>query len=95
MNKDNYRCSNCGKTNVRLWREYQTFDPKIICTECLPKEKDRKKILNDEKKYTNPYTNTGWWVAAVPSGDGHWWGYTSIPEEQLNWWRGLPIGLDE
>lgn len=91
INAADYCCTECGATDVRLWREYQTFAPRVLCTACLPEEKDREKVLNDEQKHTRPYVNTGWWVAAVPNGDGNWWGYTSIPQDQLDWWRGLPI----
>ena len=32
-----------------------------------------------------------WMVPAVPTEDGTFWGYTSVPEDRCAWWRALPL----
>lgn len=32
----------------------------------------------------------GWRVPAVPTEDGTYWGYTSVPTPGVDWWRKLP-----
>lgn len=29
------------------------------------------------------------WLPAVPDLDGSWWGYTSVPEHWVAWWKAL------
>lgn len=40
------------------------------------------------------YLCAGWRVPAVPTLDGSWWGYSSVPAEGVAWWKALPLALD-
>lgn len=35
----------------------------------------------------------GWWVPAIPmlETEGACWGYTSVPGDRVEWWKGLPF----
>ena len=100
-----YRCEKCGATGYKLWREYQTFHPTLLCARCAAKSQ-KKSIRGIDQDGTMPsrpfgrpvkgmkYERTdqiGWFIPAVPSetGDGYW-GYTSIPNAGVDWWRELP-----
>ena len=33
----------------------------------------------------------GWYVPAIPDEEGlGYWGYTSVPQEGIDWWQALP-----
>jgi hypothetical protein len=74
-----YNCEACGGSGVRLFREYQTFDPKLRCSACL--------VVAGIPRIADRFE---WWVAAVPTDSGGFWGYTSVPPERAVWWRALP-----
>lgn len=85
---DGYKCGNCGKTGVRLYRDYNTFleYQHLTCRSCTIKEN------GEPSEYSGPEEHTiGYTVAAVPTEDGRtYWGYTSVPPEGVEWWNNLP-----
>lgn len=94
---DWYSCAGCGAKDVKLWREYQTIDPKLLCVCCA--ETDQKKpgisaVINSDGRYQSEMGATdqiGWYVPAVPDEEGSgYWGYTSVPQAGVVWWRKLP-----
>ena len=97
-----YKCSKCGKSHIKLWREYQTFSPKLFCAECAAKnQKMTITIMRQDGKYHDTqskdgmgYTDQiGWLVPAVPDEEGvGFWGYTSVPPAGVKWWQLLPNG---
>lgn len=88
---EKYKCSKCGAAGVRLWRQYQTFADHIdlLCLACG--EADQKRKIDPRE------TSIGWLVLAVPTADGSdtYWGYTSVPDDGLDWWKALPIAITE
>jgi hypothetical protein len=94
-----YRCGECGKADVRLWREYQTFldHQTLRCVECA--------MANQMHNYGDrkglPYIaadlvdgdQIGWLVPAVPKADGSFWGYTSVPDDGVEWWYAQPCAV--
>jgi len=85
---ENYRCSECGAFGVKLWREYQTFADHIHlkCKDCSVKEQkitDQESLVNTDQ--------IGWRVPACPTDDGTYWGYTSVPQDVVDWWKSLPV----
>lgn len=93
-----YRCARCKKRGVKLWREYQTFEPTMLCCDCAAKSQ-KKDISDIDEKGMHTHepgdprkTDTiGWMVPAVPDEEGlGFWGYTSVPTGGLEWWRRLP-----
>jgi hypothetical protein len=94
---DGYVCSKCGASGVKLWRQYQTFldHVDLMCAKCAGQDqaKDVTDIDADGRRTGSHGGRTdqiGWLVPAVPTYDGTFWGYASIPQDGVNWWRGLP-----
>lgn len=90
-----YRCANCGTSGVKLWREYQTFTPQLLCAKCASQDQDKdiSTLALDGMRLSEmgTWTDTiGWYVPAVPSPNGYW-GYTSVPDEGVEWWKRLPL----
>lgn len=45
-----------------------------------------------EGKYGNRSDQIGWYVPAVPDEEGAgYWGYTSVPQPGVLWWKRLPL----
>jgi hypothetical protein len=94
---DDYRCTTCGVTGVKLWRLYMTSDPQPLCARCTAESQgvdisdlDGNGTLSDPitKRRTS---DIGWYVLAVPAEDGvGYWGYLAIPSAGIVWWRRLP-----
>jgi hypothetical protein len=93
---DGYVCSKCGASGVKLWR-HQTFldHVDLMCAKCAGEKTgvdttgitDDGKVLGTHEMMTDTF---GFMVPAVPTYDGTFWGYTSVPQDGVNWWRGLP-----
>lgn len=90
-----YKCGNCDATGIKLWREYQTFQPELRCAVCAAQ--DQHKDISDidsEGMHSSDLGRTdqiGWYVPAVPDEEGAgYWGYTSVPEAGVDWWKRLP-----
>ncbi len=100
-----YRCTQCGKTHVKLWRTYCciAIATDLLCPECL-REKFKTPnfkpvlFLNEQGNYcwkkneqeTFHTDQIGTYVPAVPTEENDtFWGYTSVPQEGVEWWRNL------
>jgi len=82
-----YKCDGCGVYGVRLYRHYQTFlEHQVLrCRSCALESQKQTKPDSDYEH------SIGWMVAAVPTEDGTtYWGYTSVPQEGVEWWDRLP-----
>ncbi len=99
MSVINYACARCGAAYCKLWRQSNTCadSVRLLCVDCAGK--DQKRDVSDvdaEGKVADPdlgmrCDQIGWLVPAVPTPDGEtFWGYTSVPEEGVVWWKGLP-----
>lgn len=94
----NYVCGKCGASGCKLWREYQTFlnHQNLRCAPCAAEteEEDISNIDKDGLRESNHGMKTdqiGWYIPAVPTEENDtYWGYTSVPERGVQWWRGLP-----
>lgn len=102
----NYRCQGCGAHGCKLWREYQTCanQSELVCCDCAGKSqgKDVSRIDAEGKRPLHndadrPRTDSiGWRVPAVPTEDGAtYWGYTSVPDAAVAWWKRLPTRARE
>ncbi len=85
-----YVCSKCKKEGVKLWRDYQTCADacELECASCLAP--DIK--VGDDGCHDSEYGHTdqiGWKVPAIPVGNT-FWGYTSTPSQDVEWWKALP-----
>lgn len=88
-----YECGKCKSDNIKLWRGIHGSSDidgnDLLCAACLvPGEK-----INNKGKYLNPeYGMTDQirgWLPAVPVDDT-FWGYGSVPSQDLEWWINLP-----
>lgn len=79
-----YVCKTCQARGVRLYRHYSSSHIELLCTACTQKEQGEPLAQRGH--------SCGWRVAAVPTEDGQdWWGFTSVPDEGVLWWDGLPV----
>ncbi len=91
---DWYSCAECGATNVRLYREYQTFlNHQILrCRKCALINQNYEQP-DSSSEHSSSEHSIKWLVAAVPTEDGlSYWGYTSVPGEGVKWWNNLDSG---
>ena len=77
------KCSVCGATGVKLWREYNTFEPKLFCVRHAQGKEDT--LLRLDRS-----TMIGNLVPAVSDGHGDYWGFDAIPDTEMRMWRMLP-----
>jgi len=93
---ESYTCSNCAAHGVKLWRQYQTFlnHIELMCADCAVKDQKESISINEDGRHNSDYGWTdqiGGMVPAVPTNDGSFWGYTSVPQAGVVWWRQLPL----
>ncbi len=93
-----YACTKCGKTGVKLWREYQTFlnHQTLSCVGCGCESQnvDASTVEPDgNRPYEFGYTDQiGWLIPAVPTAENDtFWGYTSVLQDGCDWWSRLPL----
>ncbi len=91
----NYKCQVCGASGIKLWRMYMTTAPDLLCASCAAKDQGQDiSTLDEHGELDNGYgggtDQIGWFIPAVPSPDGSYWGYASIPERASRWWMRLP-----
>ena len=94
-----YKCNSCSATGIKLWREYQTLadHTKLLCADCASKDQKKDITSIDEQGFHTDQLGfktdqIGWYIPAVPvEGDDTYWGYTSVPQEGVDWWERLPI----
>jgi len=93
-----YKCSKCGLTGHKLWRQSHVCADQIdlLCATCA--EADQTKSHPGEKievgkSYVDGHLTDqlGSLVPAVPvEGEDTYWGYTSTSNEGCLWWHQLP-----
>lgn len=94
-----YVCAECHATGVKLWRESHTFRPTMLCINCLCKKNniDVDTVAQDGMRNDEMFGRTdqiGGFLPAVPDEEGQgFWGYTSVPQAGVNWWKQLPLYL--
>lgn len=94
----NYRCSKCNAHGCKLWRDYNSGFPRLMCCDCAGQAQD-KNVSEIDATGRYPYKpgsaartdQIGWMVPAVPDEEGNgYWGYSSVPERGVQWWAALP-----
>ena len=94
-------CGHCGAKGCKMWREYQTCSDytKILCGPCALKDQKKTGVIDaggyirDEEIGGLRCDQIGWMAPAVPTSaaeEDTFWGYTSVPEPGVRWWRNLP-----
>ncbi len=102
---EGYACGQCARHGCKLWRWYQIFldHQALFCAECAAKNQghaitdlDDKGMSSSEatKHDGQKSSSIGWLVPAVPTENGEtYWGYTSVPDDGVAWWRALPTRI--
>lgn len=99
-----YHCNKCKQRDVKLWRGVHGHSDseghELLCATCLapgvvvddkgtwqePPYKDKSgKVLFDEGRRSDQVKG---WLPAVPVDDTYW-GYSSVPSQDLEWWLAL------
>lgn len=95
---DNYFCYVCGVQGCKMWRQYNTFldHIELMCVDCARKDQNVKYRVNQDGKHRSEHTGMidqiEFLVPAVPDEENEtFWGYTSVPESGVQWWRRLPL----
>lgn len=99
-----YKCDNCKGSNLKLWREYNTFadHTKLLCASCLEKKNVDKNGQHLETEYPSlgpimtyviSHEKLGLMVPAIAvhpfRKSQSFWGYTSVPDEDIKSWQKL------
>lgn len=94
---DGYVCQ-CGKSGVKLWREYQTMldHQTLYCIQCAVDKANANRdagkpeiVVPTSMEWESD--SISWRVPAVPTEEGDtYWGHTSVPGPGVVWWRSLP-----
>lgn len=88
---DKYKCHKCGRGNCRLYRWYSCSHIELMCTACAEAANPPGKYEKLLKESDPQRHSIGGMVAAVPDGEGNYWGYTSVPQNLVEWWDNLPV----
>lgn len=71
-----YKCSKCGATGVKLWRDYQTFldHQSLLCLNCACEEQKKTRTPTEDgaSLYTDKIHH---WYRTATSEPGWWSGY--------------------
>jgi hypothetical protein len=93
-----YKCSQCSAKGCKLWRQSNTMASalELMCGPCaLKDQKITGEIDANGKVYDKSVgmdcDQIGWLLPAVPcENEDTYWGYSSVPQDGVNWWRNLP-----
>jgi hypothetical protein len=95
-----YCCGKCKTKNVKLWRGVHGCPDdsgnKLLCATCLAPDD----VVDDEGRWQEPPPHSmrtdqvKGWLPAVPVGDTYW-GYSSVPSQDIEWWIALPTYTKE
>lgn len=95
-----YKCGICGVSGCKLWREYGMMRPYLACAPCAAQAGNRDISSIDENgmRLMPEYDwgkgertdQIGWYVPAVQTDEGDYWGATSTPMDAYEKWQKLP-----
>lgn len=93
-----YKCSQCHVSGVKLWRQYQVFlnHIELLCVDCALKDQDKTWEVHAggcrESEFGGMTDQIGNLIPAVLTAEGDtFWGYTSTPDDRVQWWKNLPL----
>lgn len=94
---EDYKCSCCGASNVKLWRDSGPIASEIelLCARCASiKSGDSISNITNEGIHEVAFGITdqiGDYLPAVPLEDRKsFWQYTAVPHKAAQWWKSLP-----
>lgn len=86
-----YKCTVCGKTGVKLWREYQSFQFNLHCGQCALARAKRNETFSD-LRYRGPISPEGTVYCYTDDGnindqtDSIGWMVPAVMDEDGNAW---------
>lgn len=94
-----YKCSKCGKEDVKLWRQYNTFlnHINLFCVKHALEDQNKEGIVDENGMYFDgelkmKSDTIGFLAPAVPTKEmDTFWGYSSVPQDLVDWWKELPL----
>ncbi len=97
-----YVCGGCGAKGCKLWRDYQTFleNQSLRCCDRAAKEQGKNiASMTEDGTYDSDQDapgmkvdQIGWRIPAVPTEENDtFWGYSSVPQPGVEWWKNLPL----
>jgi hypothetical protein len=92
MPPDEDQCHICHRKDCKLYRRSASFQLALMCIPCLCERFgfDTSDInLDGSNSLTNGW-EIGNYLPAVPDGEGHYWGWSSMPQEEFLAWKELP-----
>jgi hypothetical protein len=99
---ERYRCSFCDAHGVKLWRAIHD-DSRAWCAKCGTAQAGLPDDIGQDGRRAGEYGTSDQIYSSdrganllpfVPSEDGSWtWGYSSVPDAGVRWWRALPTRL--
>lgn len=82
-----YKCSKCGKDNIKLWRTYQSF----ACMGVLDKLDNNGMLERGWAPGKTDQVNSKVPASPIVGADvPACWGYCSVPDEAVAAWKALP-----
>jgi hypothetical protein len=96
---NDYKCSRCKTKGCKLWRQYNTMASvlKLMCGHCALKDQKKEGPIDDQGFRISEVgggikcDQIGWLVPAIPcENEDTYWGYSSVPQDGVSWWRSLP-----
>lgn len=96
-----YKCGTCQRTGCKLWRPSACFPDQtdLICAQCMGQNVDENgKVTNKYGMHTDQVNGL---LPCVPNPHTELdinkdapltkvWGYTSVDEAGVAWWKSLP-----
>jgi len=87
-----YACDKCKQKNVKLWRESHTFANyiELECASCLAPDArvDDEGMWQEPGEHGMRTDQLNGKVPAIPVDDTYW-GYSSCPSQDVEWWKNL------
>ena len=83
-----YHCHKCKASGLKLWRKPHAAanddGHELLCAKCLAPD-----IEVDAQGLWGGTDQISGWLSAIPVDDT-FWGYTSVPSQDIEWWQQLP-----
>lgn len=95
-----YKCSVCGKTGEKLWRQTGVLASQVdlLCLTCAEEDQKNSEDANDRgwRAFSSGRGDEiGDLVPAIPvPGESTYWGRSSTPSRALAWWWARPPRAD-
>jgi hypothetical protein len=87
-----YICTGCLAGGCKLWRQYGCFlgEIRLMCADCTEADQG-KRIDLSEYRADGRSDQCGEMIPAVPTVENDtYWGYSSVPQDRVIWWKELP-----